>query len=879
MQVIISHQNIDFDGLASMVACSKLHPNATMYFTGKLSEEVKKFMALYKNILTIPQAGKLDLKQIEGLFIVDVNNGKRVGKFNELIGQGIPITVYDHHPITEHAIGADHQIIKPYGSCTAILLEEIIEKDIKITSFEATLLALGIYTDTNCLTFSHTTYQDAACVAYLLKNGANLMVVNEFLKSTLEPQQDELLTALMANIELVNINGYQVMISILERDEFIGELGTLAEKILDIKKCDGLFLVVKMEDRCYIIGRSLSEEIVIPDILKDYGGGGHRKAASASVKDGNVHIIREELLESIKSKTKPQITAKDIMSYPVKTVFEDMTVEEVNGIMLRYGHTGMPVVKEDTLIGIISRTDIDKAMIHGLGHAPVKGFMTHHVKAIDLNTSVTEINNLFIKHNIGRLPVMKDGIIIGIVTRTDLLKVLHGSNYPYWYKKTFDIVEEEAPAEVSCFEMLQSLPTDIYHILDVAGNVGDQLDNKVFVVGGFVRDLLLKRDNWDIDIVIEGDGIDFAKRLNDQLKGSIKLFEQFGTAMITLENGQTLDIVTARREYYEYPAALPKVEKSSIWSDLFRRDFTINCMAIQLNKEAKGRLIDFFGGLRDLKEKKIRVLYNLSFIEDPTRIFRAIRFASRLGFIIDPETDFFMRQAIEDQMIKKLSDDRIRDELNYLLREEAVCDNLLQLQEHGILQSLHLGLSLNEGLLKKICSLDETIHKFSEIYQGPFHKLMLVVLQLLSNLPIDEAMEILTKFIINKSLTQRIHTALTNRDKVYSILREEEVDRFTLYQLLQPLDPDMLLYYYNDSEDPYVKHYLMFFSLKLKDISLELTGKDLQGFGIKPGPIYKEILDQLLQKKVMGELYSREDELNYASKIIRKMKGEEDVSS
>ncbi|GAB6087808.1 CBS domain-containing protein [Alkaliphilus crotonatoxidans] len=880
MRVIISHQNIDFDGLASMVACSKLYPDAMMFFTGKLGDEVKKFMALYKNILTIPQAGKLKLEEVKEMFIVDVNSKNRIGKFKDLINTGIPITIYDHHPLTDSSIQDGDQYIKPYGACVTILLEEIIKKNIAITSFEATLMALGIYTDTHCLTLSHTTYHEAEAVAYLLKNGANLTVLNEFLKSPLGPQQDQLLTMLLNHCEVHHINGYQIIISTLEREDFVDELGTMAEKMIALKKCDALFLIVKMENRCYIIGRSQAEEINIPFILKPYGGGGHPKAASASVKDGSLAEIHNQVLEILRLKTKHQITARDIMSYPVKTVFEEMTIHEVNKIMLRYGHTGLPVVKNDTLIGIISRTDVDKAIVHGLGHAPVKGFMSHHVKTVEPNTPVTEINSLLVDYHIGRLPVLKEDRIIGIVTRTDLLKVLHGEhNYPSWYKKTFNSSLGHSSKKINYLDQIQRLPEDIYDILKTAGQIGDELGSKVFVVGGFVRDLLLNRANWDIDIVIEGEGIAFAERLNGSLKGTMKSFEQFNTAMITLANGQTIDIVTARREYYEYPAALPRVEKSSIWSDLFRRDFTINCMAIQLNKPEMGLLVDYFGGLRDLKDKKIRVLYNLSFIEDPTRIFRALRFSTRLDFEIESETTFFMKQAIEDNMIKKLSNDRIREELLHLLGEPKLAENIKRLDDYGILRSLHPSLKLDDHTLKKLAMIDEAIEQFQGLYKSQLNPITLAILILVGSTSYDAVGELINQFTSNQGSASRMEAALKNRDHVYRALKQEEVDRFTLFQLIHPLEANIIVYYYIDCFDPYVRHYLRFYALKLKDIHISISGKDLQAMGIKPGPIYKTILDAVLKEKVLGRLYHRTDELTYAANIYENLKGEGHVSS
>ncbi|WP_026475908.1 CBS domain-containing protein [Alkaliphilus transvaalensis] len=867
MKAIISHQNTDFDALASMVACSKIHPDATMFFTGKLKEEVKEFIVLYKNVLPIDQAGKLNLEEVEELFIVDVNSPKRIGKFSQLLDKELPITIIDHHMVGEHSIKKGNQIIKAYGACTTILLEEIIEKEIPISPFEATLFALGIYTDTNCLTFSHTTYHDAEVVAYLLKQGANLAIVNQVMRGTLAPEQDQLFSTIINNLETININGYEILMATLVLEDFIGELGTMAEKIIDIKKCDGIFLVVKMEERCYIVARTIVDEMNLPLILKDFGGGGHRKAASASIKKGETEEVKSLLLKALQINTKPKITAKEIMSHPVKTVFEDMSVDEVNKIMLRYGHTGMPVVKEDQLIGIISRTDIDKAILHGLSHAPVKGFMTRNILSITSNTSITDINNLMLKHNIGRLPVIEEGKIIGIVTRTDLLKVLYGNNHPNWYKKVF---HEEELEDINCYHLLKKLPKDIYHLLDFAGTVADELNKNAYVVGGFVRDLFLHATNWDIDIVVEGDGIAFAEALNLKLNGQTTLYKQFGTAMITLDNGQTIDIVTARREYYEYPAALPKVEQSSIWSDLFRRDFTINCMAIQLNKAHEGKLIDYFGGLRDIENKKIRVLYNLSFIEDPTRIFRAIRFASRFKFEIEEETSGFMEMAIKDHMVEKLSDERIREELVQILKERSMGDSLQLLKKFRIIEILHPQLNLNEDLLKKVNYIDASIEKFKEFYgeDKGINKLQIIIMQLFSNFSTDHLETVLFK-LANQTLAKKVEETLRNKDKLYQQLQEEDLDKFTLYQWLKPLKQEEIIFYYNDCDDPYIRHYLMFYLLKLRDIELEMTGKDLMSLGLKPGPIFKELLDDTLEAKVMGLIYSKEDELNFVKKKIK----------
>ncbi len=872
MKVIVSHQNLDFDALASMVACSKLYPDATMFFAGKLGEEVKKFYSLYKNVLPIQTGSQVDLDEVEALYIVDVNAPNRIGKFKDLINKDIPIIIYDHHKINEKTITVGERIILPYGACATILVQEIMKKSIPITPFEATVMALGIYTDTGSLVFSSTTYQDVEAVAFLLKAGANLAVIKEFLGVSMNQQQDQLFSTLLNGLELMDVNGFQVAISTLTQEEFLGELGMISEKLMTIKRCDAVFLVVKMLDRCYIVGRSAVDEVNIPYILEVFGGAGHMKAASATIKDGEPEQIKQQLVALLYKRVKQQTVAREIMSYPVKTVFDDMSVEEVNKIMLRYGHTGMPVIKGEKIVGIISRTDIDKAIVHGLTHAPVKGFMTSNVMSIDANTPINEINQLFVKHNIGRAPVVEGDRIVGIVTRTDLLKIIHGNNYPNWYKKTFEEIEEVD--DINCIELIEKLPGDIRHILRLAGKVGDTLHKKVYVVGGFVRDLILGTQNWDIDLVIEGDGLQYAESLNQELKGETKLYHQFGTALITLASGKTIDIVTARREYYEYPAALPKIEKSTIWSDLFRRDFTINCMALQLNSEVFGGLIDYFGGMRDLRDKKIRVLYNLSFIEDPTRIFRAIRFASRFGFDIEPETKNFMLQAVNNQMIQKLSDDRIREELLQIMKEKSICDSLLMLQETKVFNSLHRELKVNKSILDKICTIETSIEQFKDMHDGDINQLLIIIMQLLSQFPLEELETIIKRFTLNKALERQMLQALRERQQHYSLLSEENLDSFELYKSLKGLQIETLIFYYNDCNHSFVRHYILYFLLKLKHIAIELSGKELKEWGIKPGPIYTRVLEEVLRAKVKGYIYSRQEETDYAHKILQELRGE-----
>ena len=206
-------------------------------------------------------------------------------------------------------------------------------------------------------------------------------------------------------------------------------------------------------------------------------------------------------------------------------------------------------------------------------------------------------------------------------------------------------------------------------IIDIVGKLADELKTHVYIVGGPVRDKLLGRKDYDLDFVVEGDGINFAEALNKTLKGKLTAYRAFGTATINF-NKKRIDVVTARKEHYKYPAAYPTVKPGSIKDDLYRRDFTINAMAIAVNKDGFGRLVDFYNGRKDLKKKVIRVLHDKSFMDDPTRIFRAVRFSARFGFKIEPHTKKLMKEAVRDGLLGEVNAGRIRKEIELFLKEK-----------------------------------------------------------------------------------------------------------------------------------------------------------------------------------------------------------------
>lgn len=253
---------------------------------------------------------------------------------------------------------------------------------------------------------------------------------------------------------------------------------------------------------------------------------------------------------------------------------------------------------------------------------------------------------------------------------------------------------------------------DLRGILHAAGSLAAEMGYRAYAVGGMVRDLLLERDTFDLDIVVEGEGIRFARRLAGRLRARVKGYERFGTATITPAGGARVDIATARTEIYDAPAALPRVTPGSIRDDLFRRDFTINAMALSLAPEEFGRLLDEFGGVRDIRGRRIRVLHGRSFVDDPTRIFRAVRFEARLGFRIVAADEGRIREALALSLLERLEEYRITAELRLILGEPDPSRPLLRLAQMGVLEAL-------EGLRGRMPSLDKPLAKIGRVLHAP----------------------------------------------------------------------------------------------------------------------------------------------------------------
>ena len=554
-------------------------------------------------------------------------------------------------------------------------------------------MALGLFEDTGSFTFSSTTPEDFEAAAYLLRRGADLNVVAQMVTRELTAEQVSLLNDLIAHANRFTVDGVEVVLARTTASQYVADFAVLAHKFMDMENLQVLFALAQMEDRVYVVGRSRLPEVNVGEILAEMGGGGHEFAASAAIKDKPLAQVEEDLKQIINRRVRPLRRAKDIMSFPVKWVSPEVSLEGAELVLNRYSINALPVVDNARLLGLISRQIVEKGIFHGLKDHPVKDYMSTPVATVGPEDTLAEIRDKLVVNKQRLLPVLQEGEVVGIISRTDLLNLL------------IDIGEETEESQWSqplrkksiLSLMRERLPKPILSILAQAGQVAKESGFQAYVVGGFVRDLFIRQDNLDVDLVIEGDGIAFARTFAARYGARARVFQKFKTAVIIFPDGFKIDVATARTEYYDSPGALPIVEYSSIKMDLYRRDFTINTLAVNLNPEEFGMLLDFFGAHRDLKERCISVLHNLSFVEDPTRVFRAIRFEQRFGFRISKLTINLIHNAVKNNFFDRLSGVRLFHELELILHEENPIPAIARLAELDLLKAIHPRLWFDEG--------------------------------------------------------------------------------------------------------------------------------------------------------------------------------------
>ncbi len=400
-----------------------------------------------------------------------------------------------------------------------------------------------------------------------------------------------------------------------------------------------------------------------------------------------------------------------------------------------------------------------------------------------------------------------------------------------------------------------SLSPELWEVVRLAGEICSKQGHSLYLVGGRVRDLLMERESGDLDLAVEGDALAVAQGLAEADGGRVVTHDRFGTATYTKDD-ISVDLTTARWEEYSRPGILPLVRPGSIDTDMARRDFTVNAIALQLSPPEAGRILDPYDGRGDLNEGLIRVLHDASFTDDPTRIMRAIRYEQRLAFRLDPKTELFLRSALPS--IGSVGVDRNRHELELVLREEQPELALIRAGELGVLERL-------DGVLKADGWLAERYREARETGgRPPIVVYLSILLYRCSN---EDSLRFLHTYRFTKEQVQGVADAMTLKSRRQE-LEMLDLKRSRLADVLDKVSEDALTAFRVASGSPLVAERIALYLAELRGIAPRLNGRDLQDLGVPRGPELGKMLKGLRRARLDGEAATREDEVALVKKLV-----------
>jgi tRNA nucleotidyltransferase (CCA-adding enzyme) len=868
MDLIFTHEHADFDAVASQLAIHKLVPDARPMLSNRLNRNVRHFVRLYWDTLPFIEHKDIPRVHVNRAFLVDSQSLQPVRGVDKYTR----IEVIDHHAQRGALPDAWKVRIEEVGANTTLLVERIQEAHIPLTSIEATLLALGIYEDTGSLTYGTTTPRDAYAAAWLLDQGAVMDVLRDFLNHPLAPDQRDLYEKLLENVESIEVDGHSIVIATAHAPEMVEEISVLAHKLRDMFDPAAIFLLVDLGSHIQMVARSSVDALHVGAIAEAFSGGGHGRAAAAVIRGSTLDAARTKLIEIMPQMLRPTITVADIMSRGVQTVAPGITAHNAAELMRRYGYEGFPVLDDETIVGLLTRRAVDRALDHGLTGIRIDQIMEAGDFSVGPDQPLSALQQIMMTSGWGQIPVTKDGGLIGVVTRTDLIKHLS-------YLRMPSSRQSEIVGRIE-----QALPPALIALVREVGATARHQDLHLYVVGGFVRDLLLGMPTGDMDFVVEGDAITLAKAVQQKFGGRIRTHGRFGTGKWMLEHtdwkriGELigaeidpsvlpdhLDFVSARTEFYEAPTMLPQVEHSSIKLDLHRRDFTINTLAISLDPKDFGQLLDFYGGEADLKEKRIRVLHSLSFVDDPTRILRAVRLEQRLGFNIGPRTLELIRQAVP--LLERVSGDRIRHEIELILDEAHPEDALCRLADFGILRAIGAELICDDWLRHAFEDLREAhqIPLWPEIggnfdLELPYFGLLTYRQNAAALTTVCQRLKVQRRTVMD---LERLQVLRAHREELSQSLRPSELDT-----LLDGTNDQVLITAWAAESDSAVRANIEHYARVLRHVMPITTGTDLLARSLRPGPLFSRVLKSLRSAWLDGDIHTLEQEMQLLEKLL-----------
>ncbi len=872
MQLILTHEQSDFDAVASLLGAHLLDPSAQPVLSRRLNRNVRSFVTLYGAELPFVDPRDLPSGAVQSVLLVDTQSLITL----KGMGEKTKVRIIDHHPMRQGLPDEWDVTIVETGATTTTLVESIQKRGDMLTMIQATLLLLGIYEDTGSLTYAGTTPRDARAAAHLLEQGADLRLAADFLNPPLSPEQHQVYEQLVANAQTHYIHGHRIVIACGDAGGMEEEISTLAHKLRDLFDPDAVFVLVATAEGVRLVARSTTDQVDVSVIARHFKGGGHDRAAAALVKDASpitetgarsaaLAETCQELLEILPRHVQPSVTVSQIMSPHPRTLTPETSVQKAAQLMQQYGYEGYPVVQENKVLGLLTRRAVDRAINHKL-NLTAASLMEAGEVTVTPDDSLQHLQSCMTDSGWGQVPVVdpKTGEVIGIVTRTDLLKTLSPRRV------------STSPRNLAR-QLEKALPAERLALIRAISAEAAEKNVALYIVGGFVRDLLLERPSLDFDMVVEGDAIQLAKAIAKKFGGRVTGHARFGTAKWFLAGSSIagenlppfLDFISARIEFYAQPTALPTVERGSIKLDLHRRDFTINTLALRLDGHHYGSLLDYWGGLDDLEQGLVRVLHSLSFVDDPTRMLRAVRFEQRFGFQIETRSLQLMAEALP--LLERLSSERVGHEIDLILDEPKAADMFNRLHDLKLLQGIHpaLGWDKNCRVLFET-GLEEqppaAWRNIPDLRQVPRRRALGYLLWL-SFLPAEKIRQVSSRLRLAATLRKALLETSALRKDLPALV---DARPSTVYARLEDIHPLVLFASWIRADGPEQEVLASYLSC-WRHVAPKTDGHTLKELGLSPGPVYKEILHRIRDAWLDGEIETEKEEEQLLGKLMKEL--------
>ncbi len=850
---------IDFDALAGLVCVTKLYPGTVVLKHDAVEEQVSRYLGIAGDVIRFDHIKSINRSSVKEVIIIDTRPTDKIDEFVQILPNVERIIIIDHHDPGDYKLVGKKLFYKAVGSTTSMLVPLMRKRHIYISPQEASLFLTAIYEDTASLIAPTTRPSDLKEASYLMSIGGSLQTVRRFINSSLSERGKDILGIFLDSIEVIPMGGILVAIATARYDKYVENLAFITHKLFDLVEADAIFTASSFTGKTYFVGRSLDERLVdCSKIMAHFGGGGHKTASAAKI-DRELSPQDSFLkLESIcRRKVTPPPTVSAIMNYPVKSIDPAESVITAGEKLRRFGHGGLPVVNRGKLIGIITRRDLDKVPLN-MTDKPVKRFMTPNPLTTYVDSSIVEARRMMMRHGVGRLPVIDSDKMVGIVTRSDVMSA------DFWHRGQ-DIGPYPLPTKLSrdqTSELYNRFPKRMLIVLDKISSIAGGLNVSAYLVGGAVRDMLLSRVPIDLDILVEGDAINVAHALSRVVEGHIIQHDRFGTAQISLP-GMKIDFASSRAEYYKEPGSHPSVVATSIFEDLKRRDFTINALALALTGPDARNIIDVCGGLDDIANRQIRIIHNLSFIEDPTRILRAIYYSELLSFDLETKTNRYIREAIRTGLLGSAKNDRTAQELLRILYHKKGIGMLVMLRElNGINAIFGRKPKRLVPLLKRIDRLREQADEMG--IKTDIAKLR--ILALTKSADGIQTVDILKRLKFPGNLIVSINDSITKAESFRKIIADG--DKVKIWREMKGKSNETIVFSCLTSR--------LSSSLKILGrlarigaMKLEINGNDLINMGMPRGKAIGSILHAVLAEKVAGRVHGRTEELDVARRLMK----------